>query len=615
MAKETIGSMISLGIYGIIGVFAAIGLLFGLKRGFSKTVIRFATILASAVGAYFVTSKFCNMLSTYLTGSDAPTVDALIESILPGTLGMVPDNIRPIISELGTETASIFLMMFVCLALVPIIFISVFFLLKAVTFLVYLLLAGLAGIVSYRKGLFSTVFGGVAGIMLGALIGCIILVPFTGLFSLLETSREALVETPDDPDADVVAIYANYLDDVLDNPILDTVRGWGGEYIYNGMVTVQISDRKINMAEEAKELFRLAIDVKPLTEGFNWEDPSPEHREALTILVNDINDNDLVASLMSDLLRGTAVAVESGAFEIPMDGPLGMIAHDTLAIFKTSTRDNIGEDLDIILDVYFIMCDDGILVALKHGDEDIITNLFSEVKPDGKTAIVHITDRLSESERSKVIVSSLTKISVSLIQGSLGLDEEQTQLYEDVKEDFRDILNHNKSDYETEEEYREAISNDFDKALEENNITLSDEIKNDMLDYIADNFSETPEITDDDINNALLSYFASQAGNLGNLPGGLPGGLPGILPGIGGDSTGDSTNTPEGDSNENPGNTGGSTDDSSDIPESDYNDTPGRLPEDDSDEIPDEIPDIDPDDIPDDILNQLPDGFLDGWGQ
>ena len=545
MAKATMGSKISLGIFAIVGVFALIGFFFGLKRGFAKTVIRFVTIAASAVGAYFATIYVIDTLAYFLSGKEASTLDAVIESIYPSAMEKIPGAVLPILGEIGTDSASIIFMMIFCLLIVPIVFIAIFYLLKAISYLIYLLVAGLVGAVSYRKGFSSTVFGGLFGIILGALIGCIVLLPFTGLLSIVETARVALIDENDNPDEVVEIVYTEFLNDVVDNPLLDTIRGWGGEYVYNNMVTVKIGDEDINMADEAKELFRFAIDVKPLTSGFNWEDPSPEHREALNILVQDINNNDLVASLMSDLLRGTAIAVDSGAFGIPLEGSVGVLAHDTLAIFKTSTRDNIAEDLDIILDVYFIMCDDGILVALKYGEEDIITDLFSEVKPDGKTAIVHITDRLNESERSRVIISTLTKISVSLIQGSLGLDEEQTQLYENVKEDFRDVLNHNKSDFTTEEEYREAISQDFDKTLTENNITLSDDIKNEMLDYIADNYGETEEITDDDINSALLSYFASHGGSMSNIPDNIPGDI------IGGDS-GEETVNPEGGSEEIP---------------------------------------------------------------
>lgn len=555
LEKTTIGSKISLGIFALIGFFAIWGLLFGLKRGFSKTVIRAVTIVASAVGAYFATSRLCNMLSTYLTGQDVATVDALLESISPDLLQQLPEGVRPFLAELGMETATIIVMMAICLLIAPIIFIAAFFILKGITYIIYAIISLIAGMISYRKGFSSTISGGLFGILVGAFIGCVVILPFGGLLSIVEEARTSLLDN-DDPDPFVETLYTEYLDDVLDNPVLSTIRGWGGEYVYNNMVTVQIGDHKVDMADEAKELFRLALDLKPLYEtDFEWTDPKPEHREALTTLLEDIDHNDLVASLISDLLRGAAMAIDGGAIDLPVDGPVGMLAHDTLAIFKTSSRDNIGEDLDIILDVYFIMCDDGILVALNHGDEDIITDLFSEIKPDGKTAIVHITDRLNESERSRVIISTLTKISVSLIQGSLGLDEEQTELYENVKDDFRDVLNHNKSDYASEEEYREAISTEFDKALEENNITLSEDAKNSMLDYISDNYGESEEITDDDINNALLSYFASQGGNMSNLPDNIPDGI------LGGDSE-------------------------------------------------EETPEVNPDEIPEDMLDQIPDGYL-----
>ena len=73
-------------------------------------------------------------------------------------------------------------------------------------------------------------------------------------------------------------------------------------------------------------------------------------------------------------------------------------------------------------------------------------------------------------------------------------------------------LSHNKSDYETEEEYKAAVEDDLDKALLENNITVDDSVKANMVDYIAENYGDHEgEITDKEINDALLSYYSSYA--------------------------------------------------------------------------------------------------------
>ena len=48
-----------------------------------------------------------------------------------------------------------------------------------------------------------------------------------------------------------------------------------------------------------------------------------------------------------------------------------------------------------------------------------------------------------------------------------------------------------------------------------------------MSKYLADNYSDVDEITDGDINRALLSYYSSFANGEGT-PEGLPEGLPEI---------------------------------------------------------------------------------------
>ena len=97
------------------------------------------------------------------------------------------------------------------------------------------------------------------------------------------------------------------------------------------------------------------------------------------------------------------------------------------------------------------------------------------------------------------------------MQGALGMDEETEQLYEDVKNDLHTVLSHNKSDFDTPEEYRDAIKNDLDATLEKNDLSVSEDVREHMLDYIEENYSDTSEITDDDINNAILSYYNSYA--------------------------------------------------------------------------------------------------------
>lgn len=512
LAKGTVGSMISVGVYALIGVFAISGLLFGLKRGFSKTIIRLATIFLSAFGALFVTTGICRIIVNLATKDGATSVDALVDSYFPGVMDQAPEMVRSLLAQMGTETAIIFVMMVFCLISTPIIFLAVFYLFKSLTFLLYMLLSGLVGAIEYRKGIASTIFGGLFGILQGIVIASVILVPVSGLCGILEVAREPIIESADEPNEMIVQVYDNVLNDLVDNPAFDTINGWGGEAAYNSMVTVKINNNKISMAKEAEGILKIGVDALPLlTPSFNWTDPTAEQKQAFTTLLDDVDNNELVKSLASDIMRGGAMCLDNGSIKLPLDGPLELLIGDILAIFKTSTKDNVVEDLDMVLDLYFIMCEDGILVAFQEGNDTVLTELLSNKYENGDTPVDHIINRLNESERGKPVISTLTKISISLMQGSLDMSEENEQLYEDVKNDLHVVLSHNKSDFDTPEEYRDAIRNDLDAALDGNDLSVSDDIREHMLDYIEENYSDTSEITDDDINNAILSYYNSYA--------------------------------------------------------------------------------------------------------
>lgn len=512
LAKGTMGSMISVGVYALIGVFAVIGLLFGLKRGFSKTIIRFATIFLSAFGALFCTTGICRLIVNLTNKDGATSVDELIEAYFPGVMNSIPEMIRPLLEEMGTETATIFIMMGFCLVTTPLIFLALFYLFRAITFFLYMLLSGLVGAIEYRKGIASTIFGALFGALQGIVIASVILIPVSGLCGVLEVAKEPIMESSDEPNQMIVNAYDTVLNDLVDNPAFDTISNWGGKAAYESMVTVKINGNKLNMAEEVEGMLEMGVDALPLlTPSFNWTDPTNEQKEAFSKLLIDVDNNELVECLASDVMRGVAMCLDSGALQLPLDGPLKVLIEDILAIFKTSTKDNIVEDLDLVIDLYLIMCEDGILVAFNEGNENVLTELLSVKDESGNTPIDHIINRLNETERSKHVVGTLTKISLSLMQGALGMDEETEQLYEDVKNDLHTVLSHNKSDYETPEEYRDAIKNDLDATLEKNDLSISEDVREHMLDYIEENYSDTSEITDDDINNAILSYYNSYA--------------------------------------------------------------------------------------------------------
>ena len=512
LAKGTVGSALSVGNFVLFGVYMASGIVFGFMRGFSKSVIRFFTVILSAFASLYLVMATCNIIVNLTNKSDAPSLDLLIESYMPGVVSGFPQAVQSVLSEMSSQTATIFVMMIVCLFITPLLFISFFYALKTVTLPLYKLLCGLVGAIDYGKGIPSMIGGAIVGCVQGLLIAGVLLVPVSGLCGVVEVAKAPLMKNGNDANPIIADVYDNVLNDLVDNPVFETIDSFGGSAAYERMVSVTISGEKIHMDKESRGIIQLFADALPLiTPDFNWIDPSLEQQEAITRIVDNIGTNELIASIVSDTMRGLAACVRDGLIPLPFSGANKALIEDVISIFHTSTKENVRDDLDMIADIYLIMCDKGLLVAFDEGNNEVLREMMTNKDKNGDTVVDVIISRLNASKRGKPIIHSFTKISLSLMQGSLGLDNDSAQLYEDVKGDIHVVLSHNKSDFATEEEYREAISADLDKAFADNDLEVAEDVKQSMLDYIEENYSDTSDITDDDINDAILSYYSSYA--------------------------------------------------------------------------------------------------------
>lgn len=517
MASDTIGSKISLGIFAFMGVCAILGAYRGVMRGFSKSVIRLFTVGASAVCALFMVMWVSRgIVNSATVGGREQSVDGMLNSYFPGLVDSMPEMVKPILSEMDATTATVFIMMIVAMILAPIFFILFFYTLKLATMFLYQLLSGLSGAISYGRSIPSMIGGGVVGFIQGLGIAAVVIIPISGLCNIAADAREPLIGNSDQPNEYIEQAYETVIDDLADNPVFDLIDNFGGSVAYEKMTTVRIYGEKIDMGQECVDAIKVLSNLLPFTEtGFDWMHPTDEQRQTLENTIASIDDSDLITSLISDVLRGTAIAYRAGAIQVNVTGAAGALLDDLMLMLTTCTNETVSADLDVIVDVYFILCDHDMFDILTSGDPGAVRELLVSTGPDGKTTIDALLDRLNAYDRSAPIVTSLTKLSFTMMQEALGFDSDTTELYENVKDGINTVLTHNKSDFETEEEYKEAVYQDLDKALADNNLAVDEDIKQTMVDYIADNYGDHEgEITDKEINDALLSYYKAYANSL-----------------------------------------------------------------------------------------------------
>ncbi len=500
-----VGAYISLGIFGYVLLSVLSGLFFGIKRGFSKTLIRTITIVASAVGAVLVCYYASGALSSFLEGK---TLEEVLKMALPNYEDVLNEQYRNIIACFDLETAALILKLLLCLIVLPIAFGLLFVIFNVVTMLIYAIISAAMGLTNYRKGAGSVIGGAVLGMVEGALIALVLLIPVSGFIGVASDARVALDEggMPDETMNNIDAIYTEFVDDSINNPLLGGIRKFGGDAVFGLITSADVGGEKVRMDEKVTTLATIVSDAMSL-KGTNWKEPSQTAKDALLRVTADLGDDSFTAEFVSGILRGVGKAVDTGAVVIPIPDPFGAIVKDALAVLKDSEAHSIKEDLDTFLGVYFILADHGVLDAFTGDSSSALTDMLITKDADGNTAINLVIDKFKENDRTKPLVSSLAKLSVSIMSNSMDMSEGSHETYTAVHTEVKDILTLNKSDYANEDEYKADVSNKLDSALKEQDINVEPEILSEMTEYIASNYGDAANISDIDVDMAILSYY------------------------------------------------------------------------------------------------------------
>ena len=93
-------------------------------------------------------------------------------------------------------------------------------------------------------------------------------------------------------------------------------------------------------------------------------------------------------------------------------------------------------------------------------------------------------------------------------------------VYDNVKTGVNELLTEVNNPDATPEEKTESVASSLDETLKENNIALEEEVVNNIAAEIVKNFEGKEELTDEDINNALLAFYGAYADSIasGEMP-------------------------------------------------------------------------------------------------
>ena len=524
----TIGGYIAFGLLVYAAISVILGLFFGFSRGFSKTLLRLITIVAAAVVSFLAVIWIAEFVDEFFRGK---TLEELLAVVWPNFEAEADPALKDFINAFDPETVERIVMAILSLIAIPIIFVLVFYIVKFLTLIVYGIFAGILGLMSKEKGFFSTIFGGILGAVQGLLIAAVVLLPTAGFLGVAEDMRADLTSA-DKPEESVVIVeefYETYLDELIASEPVMILRQFGGDMIFEKMTSVKVADEEVDMREEAKSIAEILVDSLPLVdEDLNWKHLEPHHQNALRAILADVDANPYNASIIAGMLRGVCSAIGSESIPLELEEPFNQFAIQLVNVFANTDKTIVAEDLTTLLEIYFILGDADVLAAFdsESGSELDPKDLLIEKDEEGNTVIDNVITELNTNPRTVPIVTSLTKFSLQLMLDAFPATEALPEdvdievVYDNVKTGVNELLTEVNNPDATPEEKTESVASSLDETLKENNIALEEEVVNNIAAEIVKNFEGKEELTDEDINNALLAFYGAYADSIasGEMP-------------------------------------------------------------------------------------------------
>ena len=227
-------------IYGVIGFFALIGALAGLARGFYRQSVRTVTVAIAAVLSFVAIGLLYSSISNALEGKTAvDIINLLIEN------GIISaDTDTSIIENLDMKTAELLLALPLGLIVAPIIFIVLFILLSAIMMIIHVIICALCGFKSSRNNAFTRLLGFVLGLLQGAAVAGLILMPVIGIGNMAKDTLTVLEQKAADEDftKSCSDVYHTYAEEFVENPAIRIYSALGCNSLYESIATVRIDE-------------------------------------------------------------------------------------------------------------------------------------------------------------------------------------------------------------------------------------------------------------------------------------------------------------------------------------------------------------------------------------
>ena len=368
------------------------------------------------------------------------------------------------------------------------------------------------------------------GALLAAVEGLIwvtmVIFPLTGLMTLADAAYTEAMNA-EGASSELRETYDEYIAPFTENPVFTFVEGIGADAMTESIATVRLGGKRTNMRNQVLSTARIIVVDARALRGADFTALTADQQAALESIVDGLAESPFTSGLMVSVMNTLPTLYSSDLIPIDVGEDFAPIIDSLMSFLAEISEDTLGDDLDTVMDFYFGFCDSGILGALSGG-EDIMQFISDDY--NGERHILTMLNTLSGNERTKGIVDSLYNLVLSAAFDRSGSGGDNTASggandgyndlppikIEDVKVGLNNIVSVNRSDYETQEEYREVLSDTISTTINDTiGVELDQETADEIANYVDENFSEQiGDLTDEEFNELMFEMIDIYQGYL-----------------------------------------------------------------------------------------------------
>ena len=534
---DSIFGIIGVAILGLFLLFIIFKMLGGMRRGTWRQLVRTLATLAAAIASVI----FGVIVSNKIIGSlESNKIEALLLEI-DARMPEIGEMIRNALNSIDTEIIEYIILLPATIIIVPIMTTVIFL---VVNLVFKIIRAILVKVLKFKKAKNNTQRLG--GALLAAVEFIIwttmVLFPITGIITLVDAAYlEAMNSTSQGENTALTETYDDYLRPFTENPTFTFVENVGGNMISRSIATVKINGEKTDMREEILSVAHtIIVDFGELRDA-DFTALNEEQQTALTNITDTLAQSPFMSNILVSVFNTIPAVYDSGLIPLDFGEDFGEVLDSFMSFLSQVDRDTLGDDLHTLEDFYFGFCDSGLLTALEN-NQDIMDFVSEDYR--GDRHLLGMVNSLSGNPRTKGIVDSLYNMvlqaafsnsgSDDSADGEGGANEPLPEInISDVKDGLNEIVSVKKENYDTEEEYREVLSDTISTTINDTiGVELEQETADEIADYVDENFSEQiGDLTDEEFNELIFEvidiyqgYLNGEEINPDDLENLLPGG-------------------------------------------------------------------------------------------